>query len=102
MVIDDLQDLDDGSLALTADILDSGARMRLLAAARPTPGDDRLSRLRGHLSTLEVVLPPLTAPEVAALADLVGAAAADAGEVMAISAGNPFQGDAQAALALAE
>ena len=100
VVMDDLQDVDEASLALTLAVLDGAAPVRILAAARTPLGDDRLARLRGHLSTLEVPLPPLTARQVEDLVDLSGAAGIDAAEVMAISAGNPFRA-VQAALALA-
>ena len=100
VVIDDLQDVDEASLALTLSILDGAAPLRILAGARTPLADDRLARLLGHLSTLEVALPPLTAPQVADLVDLSAATGVDAGEVMAISDGNPFRA-VQAALALA-
>jgi len=101
VVIDDLQDIDEASLALTLAVLDGAAPVRILAAARTPLGDERLTRLRGHLSTLEIPLPPLTARQVEDLVDLSGAAGIDAAEVMAISAGNPFRA-VQAALALAD
>jgi hypothetical protein len=100
VVIDDLQDVDEASLALTLAILDGAAPVRILAGGRTPLADDRLARLLGHLSTLEVALPPLTAAQVSDLVDLSVAGGADAGEVMAISDGNPFRA-VQAALALA-
>jgi hypothetical protein len=99
-VIDDLQDIDEGSLALTLTLLDSGAPARVLAAARTPLGDDRLTRLRAHLSTLEIPLGPLSAPEITDLVALSGRTGIDTAEVMAISAGNPFRA-VQATLALA-
>jgi hypothetical protein len=100
VVMDDLQDVDEASLALTLAVLDGAAPVRVLAAARTPLGDERLTRLRGHLSTLEIPLPPFTARQVEDLVDLSGAAGIDTAEVMAISAGNPFRA-VQAALALA-
>jgi hypothetical protein len=99
-VIDDLQDIDEASLDLTLAILDGAAPVRILGAARTPLGDERLSRLRRHLSTLEIPLAPLNGTEVADLVVLSGAASVDAAEVMAISDGNPFRA-VQAALALA-
>ncbi|HLZ84181.1 MAG TPA: ATP-binding protein [Caulobacteraceae bacterium] len=101
LVMDDLQDVDEASLALTLALLDSGAPVRILAGVRTPLGDERLARLRGHLSTLEIPLPALTAGQVADLVRLSGAAGIDASEVMAISAGNPFRA-VQATLALAD
>jgi hypothetical protein len=100
VVIDDLQDVDEASLDLTLAILDGAAPVRILAAARTPLADERLARLRRHLSTLEIPLAPLSGAQVAELVALSGAAGVDAAEVMAISDGNPFRA-VQAALALA-
>ncbi|MDB5481208.1 MAG: putative HTH-type transcriptional regulator, partial [Caulobacteraceae bacterium] len=101
VVMDDLQDVDDASVTLTLAVLDSGAPLRILTAARTPLSDDRLARLRAHLSTLEIPLPPLTAGQVADLVCMSGTAGIDAAEVMAISAGNPFRA-VQATLALGD
>jgi hypothetical protein len=100
VVIDDLQDVDGASLDLTLAVLDSAAPLRILGGARTPHEDDRLARLRGHLSALDIPIAPLTESEVADLVGLSGAGGVDAVEVMAISAGNPFRA-VQAALAMA-
>jgi hypothetical protein len=99
VAIDDLHELDEASLEFTARILDTGAHVRIIAGMRPSTDDGLLAGVLRHLSSLEIPLLALTGPEVGAVVGMLGARGVDLSEVMAISAGNPFQA-IQAALAL--
>jgi hypothetical protein len=99
--IDDVHEIDDSSLLLTRGLLEEGLPIRIVTTLRPGHDRERLDPLRGHLSTLEIPLSPLTMPEVGALVASLAVEGIDLAEVMAISGGNPFQA-VQAALAMVD
>lgn len=101
LACDDLHLADPASIALLVSVLESDARISIVATARPT-SDHALQALAEQLSTLPLTLGPLGETDIADLVVSVAAAGGDKAAAIALSGGNPLAAIQLAAAGVSE